>query len=431
VNVNLNLCEGCLEKQQKIDRLEEQNQRLRQQLRRQQRKAGEGPFGSSTPSAKIPLKANTPEQERAKPGGARLKHAGHGRRAVDAATADRIEEVCVGPSCPHCGDPLEKKGFRDRSVLDSRPMCAERILYRLERTYCRRCNKTVQARAPGVLPKTLVGNQLITQVVLLHYRHGIPLGRICEQTGVGLGTVIAILHRMAALFGGLREKLITDYRQAPVRHADETGWRTDGRSGYAWLFATPKLSLFLFRSSRSARIVREVLGEQPLGGVLVVDRYAAYNRAPCALQYCYAHLLRDVEDLGKEFPDHAEVRAFTATLIPLLSQAMHLHSQPLSNQQYSKQAKRLQQQIVDVIQQPARHLGVRQVQDIFRDNAHRLYHWVENRKVPADNNRAERELRPRGDCPQGQFRIAVRRRSENPRSVDEPDADPRQTGSRC
>ncbi len=47
MNVNLNLCEGCLRKQQKIDRLEEENQRLRQRLRRQQRKAGEGPFGPS------------------------------------------------------------------------------------------------------------------------------------------------------------------------------------------------------------------------------------------------------------------------------------------------------------------------------------------------------------------------------------------------
>ena len=159
-------------------------------------------------------------------------------------------------------------------------------------------------------------------------------------------------------------------------------------------FATPELSLFLFRASRSARIVREVLDEQPLGGVLVVDRYAAYNRAPCALQYCYAHLLRDVEDLGKEFPDHAEVQTFTATLIPLLSQAMHLHSQPLADATYNEQAKRLQQQIVEVTQQPAQHRGVRQVQDIFRDNHHRLYHWVENRNVPADNNRAERELRP-------------------------------------
>jgi len=34
------------------------------------------------------------------------------------------------------------------------------------------------------------------------------------------------------------------------------------------------------------------------------------------------------------------------------------------------------------------------MQDLFRANADRLYHWVEDRRVPADNNRAERELRP-------------------------------------
>jgi hypothetical protein len=44
--------------------------------------------------------------------------------------------------------------------------------------------------------------------------------------------------------------------------------------------------------------------------------------------------------------------------------------------------------------QPAQHLGIRRIQDLFTDNAHRLYHWVQQRQVPADNNRAERELRP-------------------------------------
>jgi len=28
---------------------------------------------------------------------------------------------------------------------------------------------------------------------------------------------------------------------------------------------------------------------------------------PCPLRYCYAHLLRNAEDLEKEFPDQAEV----------------------------------------------------------------------------------------------------------------------------
>jgi transposase len=189
-------------------------------------------------------------------------------------------------------------------------------------------------------------------------------------------------------------RLIDESRRSPVRHADETGWRNGGRSGYAWLFATPMLSLFLFRASRSARVAREALGEKPLPSVLVVDRYNAYARAPCQLQYCYAHLMRDVEDLAKEFPDSAEVQAFTATLIPLLSAGMHLHAQPLSEGAYYEQARELRRQIEQVIEQPAQHLGVRRMQDLFRDNATRLYHWVEDRRVPAHNNRSERELRP-------------------------------------
>jgi len=154
------------------------------------------------------------------------------------------------------------------------------------------------------------------------------------------------------------------------------------------------VSLFLFRTTRSAQVPKEVLGEQALGGVLVVDRYIAYNRAPCALQYCYAHLMRDVEDLAKEFPAEAEVPGFTSTLIPLLAEAMHLRGRPLADAGYHDQARPLQQQFVDLVEQPAQHLGVRQVQGIFRDHAHRLYHWVKNRAAPADNNRARRELRP-------------------------------------
>ena len=393
--MSVNPCQQCLEKQRRIDRLEEEVRSLKQKLSYRDRQAEQGPFGSSTPSARKPFKTNTAEEQQAKKGGARLQHVGHGRRAVDPASADRIETVMLSTTlCPYCAGPLEEKGFRDRSMLDSRPLRAERIVCRLQRKYCPRCQKAVQARAPGLLPKSLWGNQLLTHILFLHYQHGIPMGRICEQLGIGLGTAFAILHRMAALFQPLLPQLIEQYRQAPVRHADETSWRNDGRSGYAWLFATPNLCLFLFRPSRSARVVKEVLGEEKLGGTLVVDRYSGYNRVPCALQYCYAHLLRDVEDLAQEFPDSGEVQAFTATLMPLLSAAMHLHSQPLSDEPYYAQARQIQQQIIGVTEQPAQHLGVRQIQDIFRDHRNRLYHWVQDRRVPAHNNRAERELRP-------------------------------------
>ena len=286
MSVNLNLCESCLEKQRTIDRLKQQIEDLRKKVRHLERKTEQGPFGSSTPSAKIPLKANTAEERRSKPGGAKPGHTGHGRQTVQDSDAARIETVAAGPACPHCGGALEHKEYRDRSVIDSQPLRAEPILYQLQRARCRRCGKTVQARAPEVLPKSLYGNQLITQVVFLHYRQGIPMGRLCDQLGIGVGAVFDILHRMAALFRGVLPKLIEEYRQAPVRHADETGWRTDGRSGYAWLFASAMVSLFLFRATRSAQVPKEVLGTEALGGVLVVDRYNAYNQSPCPLQYC-------------------------------------------------------------------------------------------------------------------------------------------------
>ena len=125
-----------------------------------------------------------------------------------------------------------------------------------------------------------------------------------------------------------------------------------------------------------------------------MNRYNGYNRAPCKLQYCYAHLLREVEDLGKEFPENTEVAAFIGTLIPLLSSAMHLRSQALSDAQYYEQAAQIHSHMVSVCEKTAQHFGIRRIQDIFYDHSDRLYHWVSDRRVPADNNCCERELRP-------------------------------------
>jgi len=39
-------------------------------------------------------------------------------------------------------------------------------------------------------------------------------------------------------------------------------------------------------------------------------------------------------------------------------------------------------------------MGIRRIQNIFRENERRLYHWAVSRDIPADNNLAERDLRP-------------------------------------
>lgn len=386
-------CQGCFEKQRRIDQLEEEHHRLKALLHQRQRKEQEGFFGSSTPSAQVPVKANTPERTKKKRG-AKPGHPGKGRKIFDAAQADEVVELEAVPRCPDCGGPLQDKGTTERMVVESRPLKAQRFVYQLPKGYCSRCRRTVQPRPPGVLPKSLYGNQLIANAAVMHYLHGIPLGRVGAQIGLEPGPLTEIFHRVGRLLEKVPQALIEIYRQSHRKHADETSWRTDGQNGYVWLFATEEISIFQFQKSRSARVAKAVLGEKRLPGVLGVDRYAGYNQAPCAIQYCYAHLLRDLQDLEKQFPDSSEVPAFVSTLAPLMSLAMHLRTQPLSDQQFRRRATQLKAQILEVIQSDAQHLGVRHIQDIFRENEPRLYHWAEDRRIPADNNLAERDLRP-------------------------------------
>ena len=390
----VNDCLLCLDKQREIDRLKEENVLLKQRLSYRERKDKEGFFGSSTPSSQQPLKANTEDAK--KPRGAKIGHKGFGRKGFSVSDADRVERVepLVGEVCPFCGGSLEDKGEEARSVLDIHPVKAERVLFLQKKKWCRGCGKTFRGEVPGVLPRNLYSNQLMATATTMHYLYGIPLGRVCEQLGVRDGSLVEIFHRMARLFTGVVPTLIEQYRQSPVKHADETGWRTDGKNGYAWLFATSKISLFLFKKTRSSSVPRAIFGAERLPGILVVDRYNGYNKVPCDIQYCYSHLLREVQDLDKEFADQAEIKAFVSTAAPLLALAMGLRGQPISDAQFLLKASELKAQIKTAMEAPAQHMGIRRIQDIFTEHEGRLYHWSENREVPADNNLAERDLRP-------------------------------------
>lgn len=395
-SVGFDYCEDCFAKQQKIDRLEERIKQLEAQLRYRDKK-DKGPFfGSSTPSSKIPVKATSPEENRMKKGGAKIGHVGNGRKSVTEAMADQIIYQTVDiDKCPDCGEPLVYKETTLRSIVDSILNKAKNILIKNEVKRCPKCKKLVVTKYP-VLPKNMYGNILISSSAIMHYLHGIPLKRIEEMWGdkVVEGSLIKSFHRVADIWKPAIEKLKEEYRLKPVKHADETGWRTDGASGYSWLFCADDISIFSFKNTRSSRVAADVLGQEKIPGVLVVDRYAGYNKSPCALQYCLAHLLRNLEDIGKEFPAVKEVQSFVSCLAPLLAGAMHLRGKPISDAKYYQSAQKLKDEIEKIIRAPAAHNSIKSYQDIFKDNAHRLYHWVTDRNIPADNNRAERELRP-------------------------------------
>jgi transposase len=394
-SVAASTCQACLDKQREIDRLKQELQRLRIQLSKQKRKDKAGLFGSSTPSSQVPLKANSKDEASAKRGGARAGHKGIGRKKHLPDEIDEIREIPSTSVCSTCQVTMLSKGYRHRSVLDIDPVTVRKVLYRIQRKVCPSCGVEVTASVKDVLPKNLLSNQLLAEIVDSHYLQGMPLGRVCARWQLNYGTVVEALHRLSSYFDPVMKDLKQAYRQAFVRHADETTWRVDGKSGYCWLFSSERVSLHLYRNTRSARVVEEVFGHQKkLNGYLVVDRYAAYKRAGCKLQYCYAHLLRELIDLQSEFADEQEVEAYSKTMAGLVVQAMRLQSSRPGDEEYYREARRIKRAILRACREPSRHLAVKRWQDFFEEEGANLYHWVEDRRVPCENNRAERELRP-------------------------------------
>ena len=388
------ICPECVEKQEQIYRLREENKRLKVKLRRQEQKSKEGYFGSSTPSSQKPFKETTKHNNPNKNGGAKKGHIGNGRQEYKEDDADRIEYIeCEEKICSDCQIVLENKDVKDRSVLDVNEPKLEKILYKLHRCRCPLCKRVYSAKAPEVLPKFLLNNEPLTHVACEHYVDGIPMGLLEQKLNINNGTLFNGMHNLAQLLQDVPSKLIHDYRQTFVKFADETIWPNDGYNGYAWLFSTSQISIYRIRSTRSSSVAAEVLGAEPLPGVLVVDRYDGYNKAPCNLQYCYEHLRRPIEDLAKEFPNNSEIQGFVNTVVPLLSRAMGLRSQNISDGEFYRQAQQIKENIVLEMNKPADHAGIQNLQAIFHQYSHRLYHWAENRDVPAENNYSERGFR--------------------------------------
>ena len=387
-------CKECLSKQQKINNLEEEIITLKSKLRYQERTVKEGFFGSSTSSAKIPVKPNRQKERQRYRGGGKVGHQGHGRGSICEEDADKVEKIPIGDICPDCGSDLEQKGTKDRTVIDCQPVKMKKIVYHLQRKRCPKCKKLISARPPGVFAKCLYSNQLLAYVAIQHYIYGNTLGQIEKQTGIGYSSLVDAMHQLSKKLKDVPNALMAAYRTSEVKHADETGWRTDGNNGYAWLFCTPKISIFRVRKTRSASVPKEVFGEKPVPGVLVVDRYNGYNKLPVEIQYCYAHLLRTVKDLEKDFPENAEIKSFAEALAPQLANAISLRTLDITDKQFKRQATKIKNKIINITNRQAKHPAIQKIQDIFREKADRLYHWAEDRNIPADNNLAERELRP-------------------------------------
>lgn len=404
--LDVSMCSACLEKMREIDELK---RKLRQKSRRisalekklgeRARSPDEPPFGESTPSSKLPFKTNATEDNRQRKGGAKSGHRGHGRKKPPKSVP--AEELPAPCSCPCCGGMTETRKTEERYVRDYIPEQTVERRFLVETRQCKGCGNLIEAQVPDVLPRGKYSNAFLSHAACQHYLDGRTQGDVCERLGIGRGALNYAMQNLADMFEPCLDRLVRQFLAGVVRFGDETGFREDGVGRYAWLLSTPQVSLFLAGQSRAASVPLDLFGpylkpDMLFGGVLVVDRYAAYGCLPFELQYCYAHLKRDAEKLEKQFPDQPEVKRFCRALIRELSAAMRLHrkNNKLSDQRYYARAAKIKANIIAICESEARHPGIQELQNVFRKNRHRLYHWAHDRRVPPDNNYSERSLRP-------------------------------------
>jgi transposase len=224
------------------------------------------------------------------------------------------------PTCPDCGAPLRGGTVkRTREVIE----LPEPTLIVTEHVYLeRRCPACGARCVPPpeltgiVAGRSRLGNRLVSLVAVLREQGRLPVATIQTllQMLYGLelsvGAVVGAGQRVATAGTTVLADLTTAIRASPVVHADETGWRENGHNGYVWTFSTPERRLFV-RDTREKRVLTETLGET-FGGVLVSDFYGAYTGYAGMHQYCWAHLLRDVQELATDHPGDRRIQGWAA-----------------------------------------------------------------------------------------------------------------------
>lgn len=365
------------------------------------------------------VKANVPARTTPKPPRKQRasEHNRGRRREVEPTTIveHRIEH------CAKCGSRLGGVSLaRQRQVIELPPPAAIVVSeHRVYKGWCAACHRWQEGRLDlheQVLGHGRLGVRIASLVAHLRTVLRLPIRTIqryladLHDLRISVGEIVELLHRVAAHAAPTVQQIHERARQRRVVHADETGWREDGRNGYIWLLSTPEGErVYTYDRSRAGAVIKGLLGED-FAGVLITDFYAAYNDTPGGQhQRCWVHLLRDGHTLVQtvEAPPGTaglakglsglvklEVRVWAAAVKDRFRRVRAAATSPPSDR-----APRYERLLVEV-----QALGAQFVAaggHPCRALAWRLWHYapelltcVRQPGVPLDNNQAERDLRP-------------------------------------
>jgi len=405
--------------EKEIDSLRAENRQLKDRLFAA--KSEKKPSTDRSNDLDDPKAVNTPRRRRGHQPGT----PGPGRR--DHSHLPVIEEEVKLPSdetaCPKCGKPaVEMSETEDSEVIEVEVRAHRRKIRR--KRYRRTCecpneSPTLTAPAPPkLIPKGRYGVSVWVHLLLAKFASHRALGNAIEALShydlhLPQGTISDGLKRISPLLEPVYEAILARNAESFYRQADETHWSVfieqEGKIGFRWW-----LWAFLSEDTTGFRIEPTRSHDVPEGhyadhaqGILVVDRYSAYKAMAqvksdmVRLAFCWAHVRRDFIGVGKGWPELVD---WAIVWLHRIRQLYHLNRHRLSCEgQASEFARReaalreaidaMRRQATDELAQPKLREPCRKALASLLDHWAGLTLFVDDPKIPMDNNASERTVR--------------------------------------
>src|SRR3989441_7547162 len=264
----------------RVATLEGMIQALQEQLNQTSR-------NSSRPPSSDPLHRERPHRPRStRRRGGQPGHPGSTRTLIPVESVDEVvvvkPEQCSGCHAPLSGD--DPTPFRHQ-VMEIPPIQPVVTEYQWHQLVCPACGETTRAPWPAGVPSGTYGPRVHATVALCTGAYRLSK----RMTGQAMDDVFGVPMSVGTV--SQSEKATTQVLDPPVEgarawgeaqevaHLDETSWRQGDKRAWLWVAVTSLVTVFVVRLSRGGQVARELLGEG-FAGILVTDRYSAYNWYP-------------------------------------------------------------------------------------------------------------------------------------------------------
>ena len=313
--------------------------------------------------------------------------------------------------CPDCAYRLSGESIDyTREVIElPAPQPVEVIEHQVIKRWCPHCAGWRSPKldlAGQVIGQGRIGVRVASLVSYLRTTLRLPFRAIqsylatLHSLQLSLGEIVELTHAVRQQLQPQADQLKAEVQTSTVAHGDETSWRENGQNGYVWAFVTAGVAAvryFEYDHSRSHLVAQRILGAK-WRGWLVTDFYAAYNLIPGRHQRCWVHLLRDLHDLKQEQMANPEVMQWVTDVRKLYDAAhtwLAAHPTPTLAERHTEYADlftqvcRLGEKYALTYDHPCCTLAKR----VLR-HQDELFQFVLVPGLPADNNLAERSIRP-------------------------------------